>query len=94
MQELYAGTGFFIDRHILVTCAHVVHGSPGRVTVVWENRKFEADVVAVVPAEPGDGDHYAFPDLAFLAVEDAPDHPDLRPHESFLKVPGDASDPM
>jgi tetratricopeptide (TPR) repeat protein len=66
----FAGSGFLITPHLAVSCAHVVAGGAAPVVVEVGGRRYEAASVECTPAEPGDGDYYAFPDIALIQLTD------------------------
>ncbi|GFJ95240.1 serine protease [Phytohabitans rumicis] len=74
----FLGSGFFIEPHLVVTCAHVVWRRPDRVVVRWRGHDLAGEVVVRAPAERGDGEFYAHPDVAIVRVTAAPDHPVAR----------------
>jgi hypothetical protein len=74
----FLGSGFFLDDHVVVTCAHVVWQVPDRVTIRWREQDLPGDVVVREPAGWGEGRFYAHPDLAFIVLSGAPDHPVAR----------------
>ena len=70
----FRGTGFFVAPGEVLTCAHVVHGS-AEVELSNESWRGPAEVVAVLPSEPGhepDASFYPFPDLALLRTAEVP----------------------
>jgi hypothetical protein len=76
--EDFLGSGFFIEPHLIVTCAHVVWDCADRVGVRWREHRFAGDVVVREPAARGDGRFYPHPDIAFVRAPAAPDHPVAR----------------
>src|SRR5437762_10778827 len=69
------GTGFFVARHIVLTCAHVLSvPTGGRVTVKIGELDLPGKVLLRLP-EKGGGDRYPHPDLAFIGVEQSTDTP-------------------
>ncbi|MCW6006478.1 trypsin-like peptidase domain-containing protein [Micromonospora sp. CPCC 205371] len=74
----FLGSGFFIEPHLIVTCAHVVWHCADRVGVRWREHRFAGDVVVREPAVRGDGKFYPHPDIAFVRAPAAPDHPVAR----------------
>ncbi|GAA4463891.1 serine protease [Phytohabitans houttuyneae] len=76
--EQFLGSGFFVEPHLVVTCAHVVWRRPDRIAVRWREHLLDGDVVVRHPPEHGGGDYYAHPDVAFVRVAAAPDHPVAR----------------
>ncbi|MEH1129849.1 trypsin-like peptidase domain-containing protein [Micromonospora sp. CPCC 206061] len=74
----FLGSGFFIEPHLIVTCAHVVWDCADRVVVRWREHRFAGDVVVREPAARGDGAFYPHPDIAFVRATAAPDHPVAR----------------
>jgi hypothetical protein len=74
----FLGSGFFLEPHLVVTCAHVVWQQPDQVTVKWREHQLLGDVVVRLPSTYGQGRYYDPPDLAFISVADAPDPPLAR----------------
>ncbi|MEN3608498.1 trypsin-like peptidase domain-containing protein [Plantactinospora sp. ZYX-F-223] len=79
----FLGSGFFLEDRIVVTCAHVVSGVQGQLTVRWREHHLSAVVVVLDPPERGRGRFYAHPDLAFIVLSRAPDHPVVRLGDSI-----------
>ncbi|MET9669666.1 VMAP-related conflict system protein [Streptomyces sp. NPDC006475] len=80
---LRGGSGFFVGRGLVVTCAHVVAvqaagGTTATATharVTWLGRHTEGSVRAVPPEHRGEG-LWSYPDLAVITLEEpVPDHP-------------------
>ena len=65
----FLGTGFFLQRRIVVTCAHVVEASGDDVLVRWAGRELAATVLVRDPPSRDGGRYYPKPDVAFLGVE-------------------------
>ncbi|CCK25115.1 hypothetical protein BN159_0736 [Streptomyces davaonensis JCM 4913] len=81
---LRGGSGFFVGRALVVTCAHVValHATGGnrptaeRARVTWAGGHAEGSVVALPPSYSGPDDVWDPPDLAVITLDDPlPDHP-------------------
>jgi hypothetical protein len=70
----YAGSGFFVARSRVLTCAHVVSGA-SEVGIVWEGASLLARVLGRLPDQRRNP--YPHPDLALLEVESL-DHPCVR----------------
>ncbi len=68
------GTGFFVARHIIVTCAHVLPGPSGTVEIYGTGRHLTGRILARVPRLPT-GRDFPFPDLGFIGVEQGIDTP-------------------
>ncbi|GIG87114.1 serine protease [Plantactinospora endophytica] len=79
----FLGSGFFLEDRIVVTCAHVVSGIQGELTLRWREHHLPAGVAVLDPPERGRGRFYAHPDLAFLVLPRAPDHPVVRLGDSI-----------
>ncbi|GAA2608142.1 serine protease [Paractinoplanes durhamensis] len=90
----HTGTGFFIDRNIILTCAHVVahakrrrHDAANRLEVGI--RVGEQDVSGVVlnryPSGNSTGGAHPFPDLAFIGLDANIDHPIAETASLLLK---------
>ncbi|MET9461242.1 VMAP-related conflict system protein [Streptomyces canus] len=82
-EGMRGGTGFFVGRGLVVTCAHVVAPTPSggtvraatRARVSWAGRRAEGTVTAL-PAEHRGAGLWGYPDLAVIALDEtAPDHP-------------------
>ncbi|GAA5193783.1 HEAT repeat domain-containing protein [Rugosimonospora acidiphila] len=72
----FLGSGFFIQRGVVLTCAHVVWGRPEQLTVRWGELRIPGRVIARDPERPDPGQtHYPFPDLCFVKVSEAVNHP-------------------
>ncbi|MEV2217148.1 serine protease [Streptomyces sp. NPDC050997] len=70
----FAGSGFLLTSDLAVSCAHVVADAPHEVGIEVGGRRYGAAAVECLPARPGDGDYYAFPDLALIRLtEPVPD---------------------
>ncbi|MEU8419392.1 P-loop NTPase fold protein [Micromonospora sp. NPDC048835] len=75
-----SGSGFFVGRGLVLTCAHVVSFRAGSVLVTWRGSRLPAKVMAVEPLGAGSTTSVSsLPDLALLQLEDATgiDHPVL-----------------
>ncbi|MEU4215453.1 trypsin-like peptidase domain-containing protein [Actinoplanes sp. NPDC026623] len=70
----FLGSGFFVRRNVVATCAHVVEGLTGELSIRWMGRSYAARVLVRDPPERGDAIDYPGPDVAFLGVEEV-DHP-------------------
>jgi len=83
------GTGFFIARNRVVTCAHVVPELDGATYLAYcHGQQLTATVLAREPAEGADK-LFSFPDVALLEVE-LPDHPTV----SLRTAPPDNNDEL
>ncbi|GIH25083.1 hypothetical protein Aph01nite_33930 [Acrocarpospora phusangensis] len=77
------GSGVWIAPGIVLTCAHVVPAGVGSaIQVAWSGRALTGTVTDQLPGGPSDGGLWPFPDLAVVAVADAPDHPCVRLSEA------------
>ncbi|MFI0406131.1 trypsin-like peptidase domain-containing protein [Actinomadura sp. 3N508] len=65
----FVGGGFLVTADTVVTCAHVV-AYRGPLHILRDGTCFPAELVSLFPADPGDGDYHAYPDLALLALKD------------------------
>ncbi|WP_159425475.1 bifunctional trypsin-like peptidase domain-containing/SEL1-like repeat protein [Streptomyces sp. fd1-xmd] len=74
----FAGTGFFIAPGVVLTCAHVLKDAGSQPSILWEGRHLHVADTKRIPAEPGKGDFYSFPDLGLIQIEDPPTHPYVR----------------
>lgn len=63
----FLGSGFFLERRIVVTCAHVVEASDD-VIVRWAGRDLAATVLVRDPPSRDGARYYPKPDVAFLGV--------------------------
>jgi Trypsin-like peptidase domain len=66
----FRGSGFFVRRRLVATCAHVVKDLPDDVVVRWGDRRFRARVLVRDPPRQGETIQYEYPDLAFLGLQD------------------------
>ncbi|MEU7278479.1 serine protease [Streptomyces sp. NPDC045431] len=64
----FAGSGFLLTSDLAVSCAHVVADAPHEVGIEIGGRRYGAAAVECLPARPGGGDYYAFPDLALIRL--------------------------
>ncbi|WP_197281575.1 trypsin-like peptidase domain-containing protein [Micromonospora sp. NRRL B-16802] len=71
------GTGFFVERNILLTCAHVLEPGNERVRIRLRGQPpVGGTVLKRLPSPAGrDRISYPFPDLAFIGVDGNIDHP-------------------
>ncbi|WP_162907739.1 serine protease [Allorhizocola rhizosphaerae] len=72
--ERYLGSGFFVAKQVIATCAHVVRRAGDQVQAEWLGERYEAEVLVRDPL-----DYHAnsepFPDIAFLGLTSGLDHP-------------------
>ena len=68
------GSGFFVAESTVLTCAHVVAGED-EIRIVWNGTELAGTVTSRVPAEAGDGNYHAAPDLAVITLRDEVRHP-------------------
>ncbi|GIJ45340.1 hypothetical protein Val02_22260 [Virgisporangium aliadipatigenens] len=79
----FLGSGFFVAPQTVATCAHVVLGR-GEVLIRWVGHESLGTVLVRAPAVETKSAFHSFPDVAFIRVTAAFDHPfpyfdDVRP---------------
>src|SRR5690242_8861122 len=73
------GTGFFISRYIIVTCAHVLEGHRGKVTVHAHERELAGKILLRLPTKRAPREEsYPYPDIAFIGVDQDIDSPTVE----------------
>ncbi len=74
----FLGTGFYVGRGEVLTCAHVVSGQAEITVTPLGSSPLAAEVVARVPSDPPEqGGFHPLPDVALLAV---PESSETQPH--------------
>ncbi|GIH12987.1 serine protease [Rugosimonospora africana] len=72
----FLGSGFFIQRGVVLTCAHVVWQWSEHLTVRWGELRLPGRVVVREPDRPDpQRSFYPFPDLCFIKVGESVNHP-------------------
>ncbi|MFF5537829.1 trypsin-like peptidase domain-containing protein [Streptomyces cinerochromogenes] len=66
----FVGSGFLLTDDLAVSCAHVVADTPFEIGIEVGGRWYGAAAVECLPARPGSGDYYAFPDLALIRLSE------------------------
>ncbi|MCF1598707.1 VMAP-C domain-containing protein [Streptomyces muensis] len=78
-----AGSGFLAAPGYVVTCAHVAGVTGSAVELTWQGKQLRGTVLAASPAPAGEG-LWPYPDLAIVALQDAPeDHPCVWWHDQI-----------
>ncbi|NJC69581.1 hypothetical protein HC031_07580 [Planosporangium thailandense] len=80
------GSGFFIGRYIVVTCAHVLSGPSGALDVYVQGQVLRGRILRRLPPTPDRGGDYPFPDLAFIGVEEGVDQPSVEIRSLLLRA--------
>ncbi|MGS0684602.1 NACHT domain-containing protein [Nakamurella sp. GG22] len=73
-DKRFLGSGFFVAPEFVMTCAHVV-GQASSVTITWQGHTIAGTVVVRLPDIRGDGEYWAYPDIAVIALSEPPSHP-------------------
>jgi Trypsin-like peptidase domain len=71
----FLGSGFFVQRGLVLTCAHAVWRQSDGVAVHWNGQELPGTVIVRDPEDHGGGAMYAHPDLSFIRVNENVDHP-------------------
>ena len=85
------GTGFFVRKHVLVTCSHVLHRDPKQVALTDAyGDETTGRIIDRDPTAPGFSGDYDFPDLGFVGTHDSLDTPvaELPTSAGLLARPG------
>ncbi len=65
----FLGSGFFVAKRIVVTCAHVLEKAGDEVRIRWSGRELAGAVLVRDPPSRAGGRYYPAPDVAFIGVE-------------------------